>query len=152
MLCTPRADAGLTGAVPSPGGARAADRSVGPERHHERPPHLRPGKADRAEAAPGQGGAEYRAVLPRVAASWPASSPTSPATVAMSGYSQDPSVRLLRPPAPRLPLPGRVRDHTEPGRRRLPPPRPRALSEDGPELFRARRSASPSEKRTAPAL
>lgn len=81
-------------AVPSPGGARACDGSVGPERHHERP-LIFDLEADLAEAAPlDRGGAEYRAVLPRVAAALAGVlADIARDRVSRADYSQDPSVR-----------------------------------------------------------
>lgn len=76
------------------GGARACDGSVGPERHHERP-LIFDLEADRAEAAPlDPGGAEYRAVLPRVAAALAGVlADIARDRVSRADYSQDPSVR-----------------------------------------------------------
>ncbi|XP_027374975.1 arylsulfatase G isoform X2 [Bos indicus] len=76
------------------GGARACDGSVGPERHHERP-LIFDLEADLAEAAPlDRGGAEYRAVLPRVAAALAGVlADIARDRVSRADYSQDPSVR-----------------------------------------------------------
>lgn len=94
-------------AVPSPGGARACDGSVGPERRHEQP-LIFDLEADLAEAAPlAGGGAEYRAVLPRVAAALAgALDDIARDRVSRADYSQDPSVRPCcdpRRPACRCP-------------------------------------------------
>ncbi|XP_043302112.1 arylsulfatase G isoform X6 [Cervus canadensis] len=89
------------------GGARACDGSVGPERRHERP-LIFDLEADLAEAAPlAGGGAEYRAVLPRVAAALAgALDDIARDRVSRADYSQDPSVRPCcdpRRPACRCP-------------------------------------------------
>ncbi|KAM9748767.1 arylsulfatase G isoform 4-T8 [Dama dama] len=89
------------------GGARACDGSVGPERRHERP-LIFDLEADLAEAAPLAGGsAEYRAVLPRVAAALAgALDDIARDRVSRADYSQDPSVRPCcdpRRPACRCP-------------------------------------------------
>ncbi|KAM7232697.1 hypothetical protein CapIbe_017458 [Capra ibex] len=81
----------------------------------------------------------------------PASSPTSPATASRGRITArtlpcGPAATPSAPPAAAGPREG----HTEPGRRRLPPPRPRALRRRGPELFRGHRSASPSESAPRP--
>ncbi|XP_069398412.1 arylsulfatase G isoform X8 [Ovis canadensis] len=82
---------------------------------------------------------------------WPASSPTSPATASRGRITArtlpcGPAATPGAPPAAAGPREG----HTEPGRWRLPPPRPRALRRRGPELFRGHRSASPSESAPRP--
>ncbi|XP_043761654.1 arylsulfatase G isoform X3 [Cervus elaphus] len=89
------------------GGARACDGSVGPERRHEQP-LIFDLEADLAEAAPlAGGGAEYRAVLPRVAAALAgALDDIARDRVSRADYSQDPSVRPCcdpRRPACRCP-------------------------------------------------
>ncbi|XP_065766774.1 arylsulfatase G isoform X5 [Muntiacus reevesi] len=89
------------------GGARACDGSVGPERRHERP-LIFDLEADLAEAAPlAGGGAEYRAVVPRVAAALAgALDDIARDRVSRADYSQDPSVRPCcdpRRPACRCP-------------------------------------------------
>ncbi|XP_070336198.1 arylsulfatase G isoform X8 [Odocoileus virginianus] len=89
------------------GGARACDGSVGPERRHERP-LIFDLEADLAEAAPlAEGGAQYRAVLPRVAAALAgALDDIARDRVSRADYSQDPSARPCcdpRRPACRCP-------------------------------------------------